>query len=75
MAGTMPKPRSRKGIGGRPKVPVPKQSVASFRGSAAFAKWFEGLLTFARMPASVLIEHAIVDFAAKVGYKEKPPER
>lgn len=68
-------PKSRKGIGGRPKVPKPKQSIASFKGTAEFAQWFEELLAHARMPASVLIEHAMIDYAAKVGFAKKPPDR
>jgi hypothetical protein len=68
-------PPSRKRAGGRPKVPKPKRSIASFKGTDEFAAWFDGLIAHSRLPASILIEHALLLYAEKEGYKPKPPER
>lgn len=71
----MPQPKKRKSLGGRPKTPELKKPIASFRGTLKFAEWFNGLAAHMRLPASVLIEHALIEFAAKHGYKEPAPDR
>jgi hypothetical protein len=72
-ASTLMPPKKR--AGGRPKTPDPKRSIASFRGTTGFADWFEWLVTHRRLPASVLIEHALIEYAERHGYKPKAPER
>lgn len=71
----VPPKKKRKISAGRPKATELKRPIASFKGTERFAGWFNGLMAHVRLPASVLIEHALVDFALKHGYNEPPPER
>jgi hypothetical protein len=71
----MPRPKKAKNVGGRPKVPAPKKPIASFRGTEEFAAWFEGLANHVHLPASVLIEHALRQYAERQGYKPPAPKR
>ncbi|HWE35644.1 MAG TPA: hypothetical protein VG406_03665 [Isosphaeraceae bacterium] len=57
---------------GRPKVPDPRRSIASFRGSTAFAEWFEDLVRRERVSAASLIERALAEYARKIGHPEPP---
>lgn len=60
---------------GRPPVPEPKKSIASFRGSKAFADWFEAFIKAERDNGAILIEKALVHYAKARGFKPEPPER
>lgn len=71
----MARPKKRKPAPGRPKVHEPKRPIASFRGTERFKEWFDGLALHVRLPASVLIVHALIDYARKQGYEVPVPER
>jgi hypothetical protein len=66
---------AKKRVKGRPKVSEPKTPIASFRGSKAFALWFEGLVEHCRFPASSVIEKALIAYAKSEGFDEEPPRR
>jgi hypothetical protein len=73
---TMPAAKkSRKGVGGRPKLPEPMVSIASLKGKQAFADWFERLATFCRLTGTATLEHALIELAKARGFPEPPPER
>jgi hypothetical protein len=75
---TMGKQRS---AAGRPKQTEPtKQMIASFRGTPAYAEWFDGLVEHCRddsgyptLPASSVIQRALISLAKEVGYDSEPP--
>ncbi len=73
--GVLDVPRQKRKAVGRPKVPEPMIPIASFKGSKAFAAWFDRLLEHCRMPTSVVIEHALMEFAKTMKFQEKPPRR
>lgn len=60
---------------GRPPVAEPKKSIASFRGSRAFAEWFDAFIKSERDTGAILIEKALVAYAKQRGFKLEPPER
>ena len=60
---------------GRPPVPGPKRSIASFRGSKAFSDWFDAFIKSERDNGAILIEKALVHSAQHRGFKLEPPER
>lgn len=60
---------------GRPKVAEPRESIASFRGSKAFADWFDAFIKSERDNGAILIEKALVHYAKARGFKPEPPER
>ncbi len=64
-----------KGRGRPPKPEGPKRTLASFKGSPEFAEWLDGLTAHARLTVSAIMEHALIDYAKKVGYDADPPER
>lgn len=67
--------------GGRPKGErPPKEMITAFRGSAAFAEWFVGLVEHCRVVSgwrgiskTDVIVKALVSFAKEVGYEPKAP--
>jgi hypothetical protein len=71
---TMTPARKRKAAP-RPKGQELKRSIASFKGSADFAEWINGLAVHSRLTISALIEHALVEYAQSHGYEPTPPER
>lgn len=60
---------------GRPKTDVPKVSIASIKGTPAYAAWLDGLAKHARLPVAILIEHALFEYAAAHGYASEQPNR
>lgn len=52
-----------------------RQPIAGFRGTEAFGLWVADVIKFSRLPASVLIEHALVEWAERHGYPEPAPLR
>jgi len=61
---------------GRPKGPsVPRKMIAAFKGTEDFSQWIKALMRHCRMPASSIIENALIDYAKKVGFDEEAPER
>jgi hypothetical protein len=69
----MAKPK--KNQGGRPKVPVPRSMIASFRGSPEFAEWFQRLVAYLRIPGSSAIEKGLILLAREEGFDEEAPKR
>lgn len=69
---TMPKKKSPVG---RPKSTDAKVSLASLKGSAGYADWFVGLVAFSHLPASILIEAAVREYAERHGYTKPQPQR
>lgn len=74
------KPRRPEGQSEGPQPP--RRTIASFKGSAPFAEWFDGLLEHVRkeagwmdISASSVIERALTQFAKEQSYDAKPPER
>jgi hypothetical protein len=70
----MAEPKRRRGVG-RPTVPQPKRPFASIRGRPEFEAWFKGLSSHSRLSGSILIEHALIEYAKNHGYDVNPPER
>ena len=71
----MPPPKKCKAAGGRPRSSDPKRSLASIKGGKAYEKWLVGLARFAHLPITILIEHALREYAERHGYPEKQPDR
>jgi len=73
----------RKPGAGRKKGPLPPRSlIAAVKGSAAFETWFAELLEYCRresgwstLPASSVIERALVAFAKTEGFEKEAPAR
>lgn len=71
MVSTMARKKS-----GRPKgAREPRKLIAGFKGYAEFAEWIERLAAHQRLPISVLIEHALIEYARTHGFDEQAPER
>jgi hypothetical protein len=64
-----PKKRAKK-----PKAEA-KRSVISIRGSEDWHEWFTELAAFCRMPGTVVIDQALVEFAQRRGFSKPPPPR
>ena len=67
--------RKRKSAGGRPKAEDPKRSLASLKGGEKYSEWFDGLVEFANLPATILVELALREYAEKHGYSKGQPRR
>jgi hypothetical protein len=75
--------KKRKPGAGRPKATDPtRDSIASFRGSPEFATWFWELIEHCRekagypdIPASAIIERALICHAREMGFSKEPPKR
>ncbi|AGA26043.1 hypothetical protein Sinac_1665 [Singulisphaera acidiphila DSM 18658] len=73
---TEPAKGKRKPGAGRPKGPTPRRkTIAAFKGSEPFEEWFDGLVEHCRIPASSVIELALIVFAKQEGYEPEPPKR
>ena len=74
--------KSRKHVG-RPKGPEPpRQIIASFKGTADYAAWFDSLVEHCRdksgwsaLPAAAVVERALACLAKEQGFDEPPPKR
>lgn len=71
----MPKRKSRKGIGGRPKALEPMVPIASLKGKQSFADWFDRLVAHCRLTGSSALEHGLIELAKARGFTEPPPDR
>lgn len=60
---------------GRPKAADPKRSLASLKGGEQYAKWLDGLVAHSHLPVTILIEHALREYAENHGFKEAQPKR
>ena len=60
---------------GRPKSRDPKRSLASLKGGEAYATWLTGLVDHSHLPVTILIEHALREYAENHGYDEPQPRR
>jgi hypothetical protein len=74
MTATMAPPKKRKGMG-RPKAEDPKRSLASLKGGERYAKWLAGLVDHSHLPVTILIEHALREYAERHGYTAPQPKR
>lgn len=73
---TMAEPKKRKPVKGRPKGPKsPRKIIVTFKGYEEFDEWLSRLASFRRLPVSVLIEHALIEYARKHEFDEEAPER
>lgn len=52
-----------------------RKTIVCFKAHQGFEDWFKGLIGRQRLPASCLIEHALIFYAKSVGYDEPPPRR
>jgi len=64
-----------KGKGGRPKGPEPKRSSVSLKGSTAWRDWLNDLAEHCHMPATVVIDQALIMYAKANNYGEPMPPR
>jgi hypothetical protein len=60
---------------GRPKSENPKLSLASLKGNAEYAEWLRGLVEHSHLPTTILLEHALREYAEKHGYAPRQPRR
>jgi len=70
----MARPKQGKAMG-RPKALDPKRSLASLKGSENYGKWLAGLVDHSHLPVTILIEHALREYAETHGYAEPQPKR
>jgi hypothetical protein len=61
--------------GGRPKLPDPKKNIVTLRGSEAFRDWLNNLADHCRLPASAVIDQALIAYARQQGFDQEPPKR
>jgi hypothetical protein len=60
----------------RPKRKEPPRSVVlTIKGTDAWRDWLERLADHSRMPASTVVDLALIDFAKKIGFEEEAPKR
>jgi len=73
----MAEPKKRKSARtGRPKsARSPREIVITFKGYPEFADWVRDLAATHRLPVSILIEHALIQFAKDHEFEKDPPER
>ena len=71
---TMTAPK-RKGTAGRPKAVQPKRQIISMRGSEEWREWLNALADHAHMPATTLIDQALLRYAQSVGFEQPMPKR
>lgn len=71
----MPMPKKRPKAVGRPKVVEPKRSLASLKGGDLYAQWLNGLVDHTHLPITILIEHALREYAQSHGYEAVQPKR
>lgn len=75
MSPTMAAPKKRK-PGGRPKgEKPPREVIVAFKGYPEFGDWIRRLAVARRLPVSVLIEHALIEYAKAHEFDEDAPER
>lgn len=73
---TMAEPKKRKPVRGRPKgEKAPRKIIVTFKGYEEFDMWLSRLAAFKRLPVSVLIEHAVIEYAEKHEFTDPAPER
>lgn len=70
-AAKKPKPKAM----GRPKSADPKKSLASLKGGEAYSEWLDGLVDHSHLPVTILIEHALREYAENHGYEPEQPRR
>jgi hypothetical protein len=77
MAVTMTQPKKKRKPGaGRPKGEKPPRAViVTFKGYPEFDEWMDRLAASMRLPKSLLIEHALIEYARSHEFDEPPPER
>ncbi len=74
--------RRRPGAGAKKGDVPPKNVIAAFKGSPEFEEWFNGLVDhcakatgWPELPASNVIERALICLANQLSYEAKPPKR
>ena len=55
--------------------PGPRRTVLTIKGTDEWRGWLERLGDHLRMPASTIVDIALVDFAKAKGFKEEAPKR
>lgn len=55
--------------------PVERSHVLHVKGCLAWKLWLESLADYARVAMPTLVDHALVEYARKVGYQIPPPKR
>jgi hypothetical protein len=53
----------------------PRSVVLTIKGTDAWRAWLEKLADHSRMPASTVVDLALIDFAKKIGFEEEAPKR
>jgi hypothetical protein len=71
---SMAPPKKKKAMG-RPKASDPKRSLASLKGGGKYAEWLVGLVEHSHLPVTILIEHALREYAERHGYSAPQPKR
>lgn len=57
------------------KAPGPRKVIAQLKASEEFGAWFDRMLVALRLPAPVVLEHALIAYAKAHGFDEPAPER
>lgn len=71
---TMAEPkRNKKAAGKAPRGR--REIIINFKGYPEFKTWVQAMATEMRLPVSVLLEHALVEFARNHDFGQEPPER
>ncbi len=66
---------TKKPVKGRPKASDPKTPIASIKGGSAYKQWLKDLADFSRLPITILVEHALFEYAQTHEFPKEPPKR
>jgi hypothetical protein len=55
------------------RPPVAKATLAVLKGGPEFQTWFRRLQELTRLPAALLLDASLVEFARARGFEEPPP--
>jgi hypothetical protein len=50
-----------------------KSTIAVLKGGPEFQAWFKRLQELTRLPATLLLDQALVEYASSKGFDEPPP--
>lgn len=53
----------------------PRQTVLTIKGTPEWKAWLDDLGDHCRMPASTIVDHALVKYAKEMGFQKEAPRR
>jgi ribosomal protein L16 Arg81 hydroxylase len=55
--------------------PGPRRTVLTIKGTEAWSQWLNRLADHVRLPASTMVDHALIRYAKEMGFSEEAPKR